>query len=122
MKRSRISDLSKPRNRDVSGNSLNGSFDMLDVSEIETIITVDTTLDELYIHIDPDTGQQFTNGMTNGDYIKWNEQNGINLKQVKPDGEETWYIPEEFLETPEQAEERAALEAIEDNPDVMKRG
>lgn len=122
MKRSKATDLSIPRNRDISGNSLSGSFDMLDVSEIETIITVDDTLNELYIHTDPDTGRQFTNGMTNSQYIQWNAENGITLKEVRIDGEVLWYIPEEFIETPEQAKERVKLEAIHNNPDIMKRG
>jgi hypothetical protein len=133
MKRSKTHRHSKPRGgRDLSGEStpsrnMHGkrsldAFDMLDLSEIETIITVDHTLDELYIHTDPDTGEQFTNGMTNSEYIQWNAENGITLKEVRIDGEILWYIPEEFIETPEQAKERSRLEAIDNNPDIMKRG
>tara|TARA_R110002074_G_scaffold208560_2_gene377321 strand:+ start:1117 stop:1518 length:402 start_codon:yes stop_codon:yes gene_type:complete len=133
MKRSKTHKYSKPRvSRDLSGEStpisnMHGkrsldAFDMLDVSEIETIITVDHTLDELYIHTDPETGEQFTNGMTNSEYIQWNAENGITLKEVRIDGEVLWYIPEEFIETPEQAKERVKLEAIHNNPDIMKRG
>jgi len=135
MKRSKIHKYSKPR----AANNLNGDstpaknqynnnrrtldpFNMLDVSEIETIITVDNNLDELYVHTDPDSGRQFTNGMTNGEYIRWNTDNNINLKEVKIDGEVLWYVPEDMIETPEQAKERTKLEAIDNNPDIMKRG
>lgn len=135
MKRSKIHKYSKPR----AANNLNGDstpaknqynnnrrtldpFNMLDVSEIETIITVDNNLDELYVHTDPDNGRQFTNGMTNGEYIRWNTDNNINLKEVKIDGEVLWYVPEDMIETPEQAKERTKLEAIDNNPDIMKRG
>ena len=41
MKRSRAADLSIPKYRDISGRSLKGSFEMLKLSEIETIVTVD---------------------------------------------------------------------------------